>query len=52
MPVLVAGRYRGVAFQADEPGYPADQVELLWEVHLRDSLGLSDGDSIDFSVLP
>jgi CTP-dependent riboflavin kinase len=50
VPVLVAGRYRGVAFQADEPGYPADQVELVCEVHLRDTLGLSDGDPITFSV--
>jgi CTP-dependent riboflavin kinase len=50
-PVLVAGRYRGAAFQADEPGYPAGQVELLCEVHLRDTLGLSDGDPIAFSVL-
>jgi CTP-dependent riboflavin kinase len=51
VPVLVAGRYRGVAFQADEPGYPADLVELLCEVHLRDTLGLHDGDPIGFSVL-
>jgi CTP-dependent riboflavin kinase len=51
--VVIADRYRGVAFQADErghPGYPADQVELLSEVHLRTTLGLSDGDSITFSA--
>jgi CTP-dependent riboflavin kinase len=50
--VLIADRYRGVAFQADErghPGYPADQVELLSEVHLRETLGLSDSDPIKFS---
>src|SRR2546429_3790317 len=29
VPVLVAGRYRCMAFQADEPGYPEDQVELI-----------------------
>lgn len=52
MSVLIAGRYRGVAFQADEPGYPADQIELLCEVNLRDSLGMNDGDAISFSVLP
>ncbi len=53
LPVLVAGRYRGVAFQADEPdepGYPPDQVELICEAHLRRELGLSDGDEISFSV--
>jgi CTP-dependent riboflavin kinase len=36
--VLVAGRYRAVAFQADEPdglGYPPDQIELLSDTHLR-----------------
>jgi CTP-dependent riboflavin kinase len=50
VPVLIAGRHRGVAFQADEPEYPADQVEMLCEVHLRATLGLSDGDPISFSV--
>jgi CTP-dependent riboflavin kinase len=49
--VLVAGRFRGLAFQADEPGYPADLIELLCEVRLRDALGLSDGDPITLSVL-
>ena len=49
--VLVAGRFRGLAFQADEPGYPTDMIELLCEVRLRDALGLSDGDPITLSVL-
>jgi CTP-dependent riboflavin kinase len=47
--VLIAGRYRGLAFQADEPGglgYPADQIELFSEVHLRGALGLADGDTV------
>jgi CTP-dependent riboflavin kinase len=48
---LVAGRFRGLAFQADEPGYPADMIELLCEVRLRETLGLSDGDPITLSVL-
>jgi CTP-dependent riboflavin kinase len=54
-PVLIEGRCRGLAFQADErmePGYPADQIELMSEVHLRDALGLGDGDPIKLSVLP
>jgi CTP-dependent riboflavin kinase len=50
-PALVAGRYRCLAFQADEPGYPADQIELVAEVHLRSTLGLRDGDPILLSVL-
>jgi CTP-dependent riboflavin kinase len=49
--VLVAGRFRGLAFRADEPVYPADLIELLCEVRLRDALGLSDGDPITFAVL-
>lgn len=35
--VLIADRYLGLAFQADETGYPADQVELVAEVHLKTS---------------
>lgn len=48
-PVTVAGRYRGLAFQAVEPGedgYPPDQIELFCEAHLRTELGLSDGDRV------
>lgn len=51
--VLVAGRYRAVAFQADEPdglGYPPDQIELLSDTHLRSALGLADGDRIEIAV--
>jgi CTP-dependent riboflavin kinase len=51
VPVLVVNRFRGVAFQADEPGYPADQIELLGEVHFRTTLGLRDGDPLSFSLL-
>jgi protein-S-isoprenylcysteine O-methyltransferase Ste14 len=51
-PVLVEGRYRGIAFQADEPGYPEDLVEIMCEVHLRSTLGLEDGDPISSTVLP
>ena len=52
-PVVIAGRYRGLAFQADErraPGYPPDQVELFSEIHLRSALGLNDGDPIVLSL--
>jgi CTP-dependent riboflavin kinase len=48
-PVTVAGRYRGLAFQAVEPGehgYPPDQIELFCEAHLRTELALSDGDRV------
>ncbi len=51
--VLVAGRYRALAFQADEPegqGYPPDQIELLSDTHLRRALGLADGDLIEVAI--
>lgn len=49
--VLIAGRYRGVVAQADEPGYPVDLVELLSEVHLRETLHLKNGDAVSFIVV-
>ena len=51
--VTIARRYRGLAFQAEEPdgpGYPPDQLELLSEAHLRRALGLSDGDAVEVVV--
>lgn len=52
MPVLVGGQYEAVAFQADEPGYPPEQLELLCGVRLRDALGLADDDALELIVLP
>jgi protein-S-isoprenylcysteine O-methyltransferase Ste14 len=52
VPVLVAGRYRGIAFQADEPGYPEDLLEVMCEVHVRSALGLHDGDPISVTTTP
>lgn len=51
--VKIAERYRGLAFQADEPaepGYPCDLIELFSEVHLRAALDLSDGDHLVVTV--
>src|SRR4029453_89002 len=47
--VTVAGRYRGLAFQAVEPGgrgYPPDQIDVFCEAHLGAELGPDDGDLI------
>jgi 8-oxo-dGTP diphosphatase len=52
MPILVAGAYDAVAFQADEPHYPTEQLEILCGVRLRDALGVGDGDAIELIVLP
>jgi riboflavin kinase len=49
-PITVAGRFQAVAVQAQEPGYPPEQIELLCGVRLRDALNLVDGDSISISV--
>jgi CTP-dependent riboflavin kinase len=52
-PVMVAQRYRGLAFQAVEPeggGYPPDQIEVFCEVHLRGQLGLADGDRVAIRI--
>jgi 8-oxo-dGTP diphosphatase len=52
VPILVAGIHEAVAFQADEPDYPAEQLEILCGVRLRDALGVGDGDAIELLVLP
>jgi CTP-dependent riboflavin kinase len=49
--VIIAGRYRGIVFQGDEPEYPPAQVEIMSDHHLRDTLGLHDGDELEFSLI-
>jgi CTP-dependent riboflavin kinase len=49
--VMIAGRYRGIVFQGDEPEYPPEQVELMSDHHLRTTLGLHDGDVLTFSLV-
>src|SRR5262245_54722936 len=51
VPVLIADRYPGIAFQGDEPDYPPEQVELVSDTRLRAGLGLADGDAISFAVV-
>jgi 8-oxo-dGTP diphosphatase len=51
-PMLAGGRFAAVAVQADEPHYPAEQLEIVCGVRLRDALGLSDGDAMELLVLP
>jgi CTP-dependent riboflavin kinase len=50
-PVLIEDRYRGVAMQAEEVGFPLEQVEIMSEVHLRSALNLDDGDEVRFSAV-
>ncbi len=49
--VIIARRFPGIVFQGDEPDYPADLVELISDRHLRQTLGLSDGDVIEFTLV-
>jgi CTP-dependent riboflavin kinase len=49
--VLIAGLYRGIIFQGDEPEYPPEQVEILSDHHLRATLGVRDGDMLEFTLL-
>ncbi len=49
--VIIAQRFPGIAFQGDEPDYPADQVELISDRHIRQTLNLSDGDTIEFALV-
>ena len=49
--VLIAGRYRGMVFQGDEPEYPPEQVEIMSDHHLRATLGLHDDDVLEFSLV-
>ena len=50
-PVLIEDRYRGVAMQAEEVGFPLEQVEIMSEVHLRSALTLADGDDVRYSAV-
>ena len=49
--VFIAGQYRGIMFQGDEPEYPPNLVEIMSDHHLRDMMGLQDGDTLEFAVL-
>jgi CTP-dependent riboflavin kinase len=49
--VRIAGRYRGIVFQGDEPEYPPTQVEIMSDHHLRTTLGLHDGATLEFSLI-
>ena len=49
--VRIAGQYRGIMFQGDEPEYPPAQVEIMSDHHLRTTLGLCDGDLLAFTLL-
>jgi len=49
--VLVAGRYPAFALCFTWVGAPYQKVELVSDRHLRNALGLEDGDRIEFSIV-
>jgi CTP-dependent riboflavin kinase len=49
--VLIAGRYRGIVFQGDEPEYPPTQVDIMSDHHLRATRELHDGDTLAFALV-
>ena len=40
-----------MVFQGNEPAYLPDQVQIMSDHHLRDTLGLYDGDMLEFAVI-
>ena len=44
--VLIAGRIEGAAILPDVEGYPADKLEIVSPVAVRQELRLSDGDRV------
>jgi CTP-dependent riboflavin kinase len=49
--VQIEARYGGIAFQADEPDYPPDQIELVSDTRLREALSLGDGAPIRVRIV-
>jgi CTP-dependent riboflavin kinase len=45
-PVMLGRGVAGAIVLPEVPGYPADQIEIIAEVHLRRALSLVDGDVI------
>jgi hypothetical protein len=45
------GDHSRIVFQGDEPEYPPEQVEIMSDHHLRDTLGLHDGDVLAFALV-
>lgn len=42
-PALIEGNCRGAVILPDVPGYPADKLEIVAAVRLKDALKLADG---------
>lgn len=49
-PVEMPGGIHGAAVIPEVPGYPADKLELLAPVALREALGMAEGDRLAFRL--
>ncbi len=49
--LVIDGRIQGAAVIPEVPDYPADKLEIVAPVSVRDTLRLSDGDHITLQIL-
>ena len=49
--VVIAGRYNGWIVCLTDVGHPPASIELISDYHLRSTLGLQDGDTIEFTLV-
>jgi CTP-dependent riboflavin kinase len=49
-PIRLAGRIDAAIVLPEVEGYPADQVEIIAQLNVREALGVADGDEIEFEV--
>ena len=49
--IVIADRYPGFVICPTWVEYPSNSVELVSNYHLRSTLGLQDGDTVEFTLL-
>ena len=49
--VVIAGRYNGWLLRLTDVGRPPTSIELISDYHLRSTLGLQDGDTLEFALV-
>ena len=50
-PVLIAGKIKGAVVIPCVPGYPENKMELIAPVHVRQTLSLNAGDTLEVEIL-
>ena len=49
-PVMVSGAVRGAVVLPEVAAYPADQIEIVAAIGIRERLGLADGDRVTLEI--